>query len=71
MQIVVANPKGFRAGLERAIRAVERALDDFGAPEHIALMLPREPKRPGTLAAGARPAAVAPAVFMRATGAAA
>jgi len=32
MQIVVANPRGFRAGVERAIRVVERALDDFGLP---------------------------------------
>lgn len=32
MQIVVANPRGFCVGVERAIRVVEHALDDSGAP---------------------------------------
>ena len=32
MQIVVAKPRGFCAGVEHAIRIVERALQAFGAP---------------------------------------
>lgn len=32
MQIVLANPRGFCAGVERAIEIVERALEVFGAP---------------------------------------
>ena len=35
MQIVVANPRGFCAGVERAILIVERALDEFGAPVYV------------------------------------
>ena len=32
MQILLANPRGFCAGVERAITIVERALEKFGAP---------------------------------------
>jgi 4-hydroxy-3-methylbut-2-enyl diphosphate reductase len=32
MQIILANPRGFCAGVDRAIGIVERALDMFGAP---------------------------------------
>jgi 4-hydroxy-3-methylbut-2-enyl diphosphate reductase len=32
MQIKLANPRGFCAGVDRAIEIVERALDAFGAP---------------------------------------
>ena len=35
MHIVVANPRGFCAGVERAIRIVERALDDEGGPVYV------------------------------------
>lgn len=32
MQIILANPRGFCAGVERAITIVERAIEKFGAP---------------------------------------
>lgn len=32
MKILLANPRGFCAGVDRAIEIVERALDNFGAP---------------------------------------
>jgi 4-hydroxy-3-methylbut-2-enyl diphosphate reductase len=32
MQVILANPRGFCAGVDRAIDIVERALDIFGAP---------------------------------------
>ena len=32
MHIVIANPRGFCAGVERAVLMVERALEEFGAP---------------------------------------
>jgi len=32
MQVLLANPRGFCAGVDRAIEIVERALDRFGAP---------------------------------------
>ncbi len=35
MQIVLANPRGFCAGVERAIEIVERALELFGAPIYV------------------------------------
>jgi 4-hydroxy-3-methylbut-2-enyl diphosphate reductase len=35
MQIVLANPRGFCAGVDRAIEIVERALALFGAPIHV------------------------------------
>lgn len=35
MQILLANPRGFCAGVDRAIEIVERALDTFGAPIHV------------------------------------
>ena len=35
MQIVLANPRGFCAGVDRAIEIVERALDLFGAPVYV------------------------------------
>lgn len=69
MQILVANPRGFPAEVEHSFRAAEQARDDFGAPEPIVFRRPREPKRRPTLAAGARPAAVPPAIAMPAAGA--
>jgi len=35
MEIVLANPRGFCAGVERAIEIVERALEAFGAPIYV------------------------------------
>lgn len=35
MEIVMANPRGFCAGVDRAIEIVERALDTFGAPIYV------------------------------------
>lgn len=35
MQIILANPRGFCAGVNRAIEIVERALDLFGAPIYV------------------------------------
>jgi 4-hydroxy-3-methylbut-2-enyl diphosphate reductase len=35
MQVVLANPRGFCAGVDRAIEIVERALDLFGAPIYV------------------------------------
>ena len=35
MQIILANPRGFCAGVERAITIVERALEKFGAPIYV------------------------------------
>jgi 4-hydroxy-3-methylbut-2-en-1-yl diphosphate reductase len=35
MQIFLANPRGFCAGVERAITIVERALEKFGAPIYV------------------------------------
>ena len=35
MQIKLANPRGFCAGVDRAIEIVERALDAFGAPIYV------------------------------------
>lgn len=35
MQILLANPRGFCAGVERAITIVERALKKFGAPIYV------------------------------------
>ena len=35
MQIVLANPRGFCAGVDRAIEIVERALESFGAPIYV------------------------------------
>ena len=32
MEIILANPRGFCAGVERAIAIVERAIEKFGAP---------------------------------------
>src|SRR5664279_4533894 len=32
MKLILANPRGFCAGVERAIQIAERALDLFGAP---------------------------------------
>lgn len=34
-EIVLANPRGFCAGVDRAIEIVNRALDVFGAPIHV------------------------------------
>ena len=34
-EILLANPRGFCAGVERAIEIVERALDRFGAPIYV------------------------------------
>lgn len=35
MQILLANPRGFCAGVERAIAIVERALEKFGSPIYV------------------------------------
>ncbi|HRE18319.1 MAG TPA: 4-hydroxy-3-methylbut-2-enyl diphosphate reductase [Rhodocyclaceae bacterium] len=35
MQVILANPRGFCAGVERAITIVERALEKFGAPIYV------------------------------------
>ncbi|MBQ0746313.1 MAG: 4-hydroxy-3-methylbut-2-enyl diphosphate reductase, partial [Marinobacter sp.] len=35
MQIRLANPRGFCAGVDRAIEIVNRALDVFGAPIYV------------------------------------
>ncbi len=35
MEIILANPRGFCAGVDRAIDIVERALDVFGAPIYV------------------------------------
>jgi 4-hydroxy-3-methylbut-2-enyl diphosphate reductase len=35
MDILLANPRGFCAGVERAIAIVERALEQFGAPIYV------------------------------------
>jgi 4-hydroxy-3-methylbut-2-enyl diphosphate reductase len=35
MRIIVAKPRGFCAGVERAIRCVERALELYGAPVYV------------------------------------
>jgi len=35
MQILLANPRGFCAGVERAIEIVERALELFGSPVYV------------------------------------
>lgn len=35
MQVILANPRGFCAGVERAITIVERALQKFGAPIYV------------------------------------
>ncbi|MEY2632764.1 MAG: hypothetical protein RIR00_1418 [Pseudomonadota bacterium] len=35
LQVILANPRGFCAGVERAIAIVERALEKFGAPIYV------------------------------------
>ena len=35
MQVLLANPRGFCAGVDRAIDIVERALEFFGAPIYV------------------------------------
>jgi 4-hydroxy-3-methylbut-2-enyl diphosphate reductase len=35
MEVALANPRGFCAGVERAIAIVERALEQFGAPIYV------------------------------------
>ena len=35
MQIILANPRGFCAGVERAIAIVEQAIEKFGAPVYV------------------------------------
>ena len=35
MKIVLANPRGFCAGVERAVQIVERALQKFGRPLYV------------------------------------
>ncbi|HAN63270.1 MAG TPA: 4-hydroxy-3-methylbut-2-enyl diphosphate reductase, partial [Rhizobiales bacterium] len=35
MKVILAQPRGFCAGVVRAIEIVERALDRFGAPVYV------------------------------------
>jgi 4-hydroxy-3-methylbut-2-enyl diphosphate reductase len=35
MRIILANPRGFCAGVERAIGIVERALELYGTPIYV------------------------------------
>jgi len=35
MEVILANPRGFCAGVDRAIEIVERALEQFGAPIYV------------------------------------
>src|SRR5262245_30435612 len=35
MEVLLANPRGFCAGVERAIEIVERALEQYGAPIYV------------------------------------
>src|SRR5438128_10779302 len=35
MEVLLANPRGFCAGVERAIEIVERALELYGAPVYV------------------------------------
>src|ERR1700742_2220809 len=35
MDVLLANPRGFCAGIDRAIEIVERALESFGAPIYV------------------------------------
>ncbi|MCO6414535.1 MAG: 4-hydroxy-3-methylbut-2-enyl diphosphate reductase, partial [Thiogranum sp.] len=35
MDVILANPRGFCAGVDRAIEIVERALDLFGPPIYV------------------------------------
>jgi len=35
MQIILANPRGFCAGVNRAIEIVDRAIEEFGAPIYV------------------------------------
>ena len=35
MEILLANPRGFCAGVDRAIIIVEQALEKFGAPIYV------------------------------------
>ncbi|MGL4958637.1 MAG: 4-hydroxy-3-methylbut-2-enyl diphosphate reductase, partial [Plesiomonas sp.] len=35
MQILLANPRGFCAGVDRAISIVDRALELYGAPIYV------------------------------------
>ena len=35
MQVTLANPRGFCAGVDRAIDIVNRALEVFGAPVYV------------------------------------
>ena len=35
MEILLANPRGFCAGVERAIAIVERALEQYGPPIYV------------------------------------
>src|SRR5258708_9329589 len=35
MQVILAQPRGFCAGVVRAIEIVERAIDKFGAPVYV------------------------------------
>ena len=35
MKIILAKPRGFCAGVERAIKCVEQALEQFGAPVYV------------------------------------
>jgi 4-hydroxy-3-methylbut-2-enyl diphosphate reductase len=59
MEVLLANPRGFCAGVERAISIVERALEQFGAPiyvRHEIVMIGHRghPEAEGTMGQAAR-----------------
>ena len=45
-EIKLANPRGFCAGVDRAIDIVNKALEIYGAPVYLSLIHISEPTRP-------------------------